>query len=201
MAAAAYNAGEGKVNRAMARYKSDNFWDLRKKRYLRSETKNYVPKIMALAILGKNLQSFGFDGIEFNGPIDYTEIEVPGNTDLVVLAQEMNIDAEVIYSLNPELRRWYTPPYIQTYRLKIPIEAEDVTPGGIVLPETAKEKPQEGTVIAVGPGKVLDSGERGQPEVEVGNRVLYTKYGGHEIKHNAAELTILRESDILAVLD
>jgi len=105
LAAAAYNAGEGKVNRAMARYKSDNFWDLRKKRYLRSETKNYVPKIMALAILGKNLKAFGFDGIEFNGPVDYTEIEVPGNTDLVILAQEMNIDVEEIYSLNPELRR------------------------------------------------------------------------------------------------
>ena len=57
IAAAAYNAGEGKVNRAIARYKTDNFWNLIKKRYLRSETRNYVPKIMALAILGKNLNS------------------------------------------------------------------------------------------------------------------------------------------------
>ncbi|MBW1644046.1 MAG: transglycosylase SLT domain-containing protein [Deltaproteobacteria bacterium] len=126
LAASAYNAGEGKVNRAMARYKTDNFWDLRKRRYLKSETRNYVPKIMALAILGKNLKSFGFDNIEFHGPIDYAEIEVPGNTDLVALAQEMQIDVEEIYSLNPELRRWYTPPYVETYRLKIPIEAEDI---------------------------------------------------------------------------
>jgi membrane-bound lytic murein transglycosylase D len=126
IAAAAYNAGEGKLNRAMRRYKTDNFWDLRKKRYLRSETKNYVPKIMALAIIGKNLDAFGFDNIEFHGPVDYTEIEVPARTDLVALAQEMQIDVEEIYSLNPELQRWYTPPYIETYHLRVPIGTEDV---------------------------------------------------------------------------
>jgi len=126
LAAAAYNAGEGKVNRAMARYKTDNFWDLRKRRYLRSETRNYVPKIMALAIIGKNLKAFGFDDIEFQGPIDYTEVDVPANTDLVALAQEMQINSEEIYSLNPELRRWHTPPYMETYRLKIPVGAKDL---------------------------------------------------------------------------
>jgi membrane-bound lytic murein transglycosylase D len=126
LAAAAYNAGEAKLNRAMARYQLDNFWDLRKKRYLKSETKNYVPKIMALAILGKNLNAFGFDNIEFHGPIDFTEIEVPGKTDLVALAQEMNIDVEDIYTLNPEVMRWYIPPYVESYRLKIPIGTEDV---------------------------------------------------------------------------
>lgn len=125
LAASAYNAGEGKLNRAMARYNTDNFWDLRKRRYLRSETRNYVPKIMALAILGKNLSAFGFDNIEFHGPIDYTEIDVVAGTDLVALAHEMEIDVEEIYSLNPELLRWYTPPYMETYRLKIPIGAED----------------------------------------------------------------------------
>ncbi|MCJ7772504.1 MAG: transglycosylase SLT domain-containing protein [Desulfobacterales bacterium] len=124
IAASAYNAGEGKLNRAMARYNPDNFWDLRKKRYLKSETKNYVPKIMALAILGKNLSSFGFDDIEFHGPIDFAEIDVPAKTDLVALAQEMKIDVEEIYSLNPELLRWYTPPYVEKYRLKVPVGTE-----------------------------------------------------------------------------
>ncbi len=126
IAASAYNAGEGKVNRAIARYKTDNFWDLRKKRYLRSETRNYVPKIMALAILGKNLNSFGFNNIEFHGPIDFTEIEVPAKTDLVALAQGMKVDVEDIYSLNPELLRWYIPPYIEKYRLKVPVGTEVV---------------------------------------------------------------------------
>ena len=126
IAASAYNAGEGKVNRAIARYKTDNFWDLRKGRYLKSETKNYVPKIMALAILGKNLNSFGFKDIEFHGPIDFIEIEVPGKTDLVALAQEMKIDVEDIYALNPELLRWYIPPTFEKYRLRVPAGIEVV---------------------------------------------------------------------------
>ncbi len=126
IAASAYNAGEAKLNRAMARYKTDNFWNLRKKRYLRSETRNYVPKIMALAILGKNLNSFGFKNIEFHGPIDFAEIDVSAKTDLVVLAQEMKIDVEDIYSLNPELLRWYIPHYVEKYRLKVPVGAEVV---------------------------------------------------------------------------
>jgi membrane-bound lytic murein transglycosylase D len=126
IAAAAYNAGEGKVNRAMARYKTDNFWDLTKKRYLKAETRNYVPKIMALAILGKNLNSFSFKNIEFHGPIDFAEIDVPGKTDLVALAEELKIDVEGIYFLNPELLRWYIPHYVEKYRLKVPVGAEVV---------------------------------------------------------------------------
>ncbi len=126
IAAAAYNAGEGKVNRAIARYKTDDFWKLTKRRYLKSETRNYVPKIMALAILGKNLDSFGFADIEFHEQIDFAEIDVPGKTDLVALAEEMNIDVEEIYFLNPELLRWYIPAYSETYRLKVPAGAEDV---------------------------------------------------------------------------
>jgi membrane-bound lytic murein transglycosylase D len=126
IAASAYNAGEGKLNRAIARYKTDNFWDLRKKRYLKSETRNYVPKIMALAILGKNLNSFGFGEIEFHGPIDFTEINVPSKTDLVALAQELKIDVEDIYALNPELLRWYIPPTIDKYRLRVPVGTEVV---------------------------------------------------------------------------
>ena len=126
IAASAYNAGEGKMNRAIARYKTDNFWDLRKGRYLKSETKNYMPKIMALAILGKNLSSFGFNDIEYHGPLDFTEIDVPGKTDLVALAEELNIDVEDIYALNPELLRWYIPPGINKYSLKVPVGTDVV---------------------------------------------------------------------------
>jgi chaperonin GroES len=79
-----------------------------------------------------------------------------------------------------------------------PIEAEETTAGGIVLPDTAKEKPQRGTVIAVGPGKLLDSGQRGELSVAVGDEVIYGKYGGSDIEINGAEVKILRESDILA---
>jgi chaperonin GroES len=79
-----------------------------------------------------------------------------------------------------------------------PIEREEVTKGGIVLPDTAKEKPQEGEVIAVGPGRLSEDGKRIAMDVKVGDRVIYAKYGGTEIKIDDEELIILRESDILA---
>src|SRR5215813_1326002 len=78
------------------------------------------------------------------------------------------------------------------------IEAEEKTAGGIVLPDTAKEKPQRGKVIAVGPGRLLDSGERAPIAVAVGDEVLFAKYGGTEIEVDKKEIKILRESDILA---
>lgn len=79
------------------------------------------------------------------------------------------------------------------------IVVEEKTAGGIVLPDTAKEKPQEGEVIEVGSGKVLDNGQRVPLEVKVGDRVIYSKYGGTEVKVNGQEYLILRESDILAI--
>lgn len=82
-----------------------------------------------------------------------------------------------------------------------PLESEDVTPGGIVLPETAKEKPQKGEVMAVGPGARDEDGERILPDVRVGDKVLFAKYSGTEIKLDGEKMLILRESDILAVLD
>jgi len=80
-----------------------------------------------------------------------------------------------------------------------PEEEEEKTRSGIVLPESAKEKPQEGTVIAVGSGRVLDSGTRVPVEVKVGDKIIYSKYGGTEIKIDGEEYIILSERDILAV--
>ncbi|HCC32376.1 MAG TPA: co-chaperone GroES [Clostridiales bacterium] len=79
------------------------------------------------------------------------------------------------------------------------ITAEERTRGGIVLPDTAKEKPQEGEVVAVGQGRLLDNGKRVSPEVKVGDRVIYAKYGGSEVKLEDQEYLVLRESDILAI--
>ena len=79
-----------------------------------------------------------------------------------------------------------------------PIEAEETTSGGIVLPDAAREKPQRGTVVAVGPGKLLDSGSRGELSVTVGDEVIYGKYGGSDIEVDGDEVKILRETDILA---
>ena len=79
-----------------------------------------------------------------------------------------------------------------------PLEAEEVTAGGIVLPDSAQEKPQRGKVVAVGPGRLLDSGQRGELSVTVGDEVIFGKYGGTEIEVDGEEVKILRESDILA---
>jgi chaperonin GroES len=79
-----------------------------------------------------------------------------------------------------------------------PVEAEERTAGGIVLPDTAKEKPQRGTVKAVGPGRLLDSGKRADLSVSVGDVVIYGKYSGSDIEVDGNEVKILRESDILA---
>jgi chaperonin GroES len=79
-----------------------------------------------------------------------------------------------------------------------PMEAEEKTAGGIVLPDTAKEKPQRGTVLAIGPGKLLDNGQRGALSVVVGDEVIYGKYSGSDVEVEGREVKILRESDILA---
>jgi chaperonin GroES len=79
-----------------------------------------------------------------------------------------------------------------------PVEAEEVTSGGIVLPDTAKEKPQRGTVLAVGPGKLLDNGKRADLSVAVGDEVIYGKYSGSDIELDGRDIKILRESDVLA---
>ena len=81
------------------------------------------------------------------------------------------------------------------------LEQEEEQIGGIIIPDTAKEKPQEGEVIAVGPGRMLESGERQPISVAVGSKVLYGKYSPTEIKYNNEEYLIVREDDILAVLE
>ena len=81
-----------------------------------------------------------------------------------------------------------------------PVEQEEITAGGIVLPETAKEKPQKGTILAIGPGDRDDDGDRIKMDVAVGDVVLYAKYAGTEIKVEGKKLLILKESDILAVV-
>ena len=81
------------------------------------------------------------------------------------------------------------------------LEAEETTRGGIVLPDSAKEKPQKGNVLAVGDGKLLDDGTRAKFQVKVGDTILFTSYAGSEIKVDGEEMMLMDESDILAILD
>lgn len=82
-----------------------------------------------------------------------------------------------------------------------PVSAEETTAGGIVLPDTAKEKPLEGEVVAVGPGAMLDSGKKAPMDVKVGDKVIYGKYAGSEVKIGAEEYMILRQEDVLAIVE
>ena len=82
-----------------------------------------------------------------------------------------------------------------------PLEAEQVTASGLVIPDTAKEKPQEGKVLAVGPGRVDDKGQRVPVDVQVGDVVLYSKYGGTEVKYSGEEYLVLSARDVLAIIE
>ncbi len=126
LACAGYNAGEGKMSRAIRRYKTRNFWEIRKGRYLKSETKNYVPKIMALAIIGKNLSKFGFNDVQFEKALDFEEITVPANTDLYKVADVLEESFETVKKYNPELIRWQTPPKGEEYVLRVPVGKKDI---------------------------------------------------------------------------
>lgn len=82
-----------------------------------------------------------------------------------------------------------------------PVEEEEVKKGGVIIPETAKEKPSKAEVIAVGPGKALDDGKKKPIDLKEGDKIVYTKYGGHDIKIDEEEYMILSEEDVLAVVE
>ncbi len=112
---------------------------------------------------------------------------------------------QIVHKTNARLERdvdicarWKVPVWITSLGAREDVNAAAHAAGGIVLPDSAKEKPQRGTVLAVGPGKLLDSGERGKLSVAVGDEVIYGKYSGTEIELDGREIKILRESDILA---
>jgi membrane-bound lytic murein transglycosylase D len=119
LALASYNAGAGKVQRAVLRTRSEDFWDLKASRYIRKETKNYVPKYMAATIIAKNPEAYGFTVSSFD-PFKYDETVIEDSTDLRLIAKCANCTYEEIKELNPELRRWITPPQADRYTLRLP---------------------------------------------------------------------------------
>ena len=120
LAAAGYNAGEGKIARGMKRYRTEDFWELTKYRYLKRETKDYVPQMIAATLIAKNPASYGFEGIAYEEPLCYEPVKVPEITDLRSIAKACGVSAEELRDLNPELLRAYTPPNISDYEVKIP---------------------------------------------------------------------------------
>jgi membrane-bound lytic murein transglycosylase D len=126
LAAAGYNAGEGKIQRAIKRYKTEDFWELAKYPYLKRETKNFIPKMIAAALVAKNPEEYGFSDISYEEPIRFETVKVPDSTDLRVIAKAADTTYKELKRLNPELRRWCTPPNHPDYELKLPYGGKEI---------------------------------------------------------------------------
>ena len=126
LAMAAYNAGEGRILKALKRSKTDDYWPLLNTRHIKSETKNYVPRFIAASNIASNPEEFGFRNIVYHQPLNYDEVKVNGPIDLEVAAKCADTTVETIKELNPELRRWCTPPGIPVYILRIPSGTKEI---------------------------------------------------------------------------
>jgi membrane-bound lytic murein transglycosylase D len=126
LAAAGYNAGEGKILRAIRRYKTEDFWELTKYPYLKRETKNFIPKMIAAALIAKNPEDYGFSDISYEDPIRFETVKVPDATDLRVIARASESSYKELKRLNPELKRWCTPPNYPDYELKLPYGKKEI---------------------------------------------------------------------------
>jgi len=126
LATAAYNAGEGKIQRAVTRYKSDDFSELIRHRYLKQETKDYVPKMLAALTIAKDPDKYGFGDVAYEAPLDLRTVTVPGGTDLAAVANLLEVPVEEVRNWNPELRRFCTPPNQERYDLRLSVDAARV---------------------------------------------------------------------------
>jgi len=120
LATAGYNAGENKILRAISMYNTSDFWEISRGSYLKRETKEYVPKLLAAAIIAKDPARYGFTDIAYLTPIEYDTVTIPSRTNLDLAAKLSGTTYESIKELNPDLRHWCTPPNYPDYLLKIP---------------------------------------------------------------------------------
>jgi membrane-bound lytic murein transglycosylase D len=126
LAAAGYNAGEYKILRAMKRYRTEDFWKLAEYRYLKRETKNYVPQMIAVALIAKDPERYGFADVEYQEPLRYEKVRVPELTGLSLVAKACETSVEEIKDLNPALQRGVTPPRDGAYEIRIPFGTKDL---------------------------------------------------------------------------
>jgi len=120
LAAAGYNAGENKILRAITMCNSNDFWELSRGSYLKRETREYVPKLLAAAIIAKDPAHYGYSEVAYLPPIEFDTVKIPTRTDLKLAAKLAGTSYENIRALNPDLRHWCTPPNYPDFQLKIP---------------------------------------------------------------------------------
>jgi membrane-bound lytic murein transglycosylase D len=126
LALAAYNAGEGKISKALKRSGADNYWSLLNTKQIRQETKDYVPRYIAASMIANTPENYGFYNLVYHKPLSYDEVTLDGPVDVDVIARCAGVEAAEIRELNPELRRWSTPANVSEYTIKIPEGTSDV---------------------------------------------------------------------------
>lgn len=125
LAVAAYNAGPGRIQGAIRTLGSRDFWQISRGQHLQLETRQYVPKLLATLIIVKDLDKYGFSSLEYYEPLAYDVVKVPGATDLELVAELCGVSYEEIKALNPELKRWSTPPGRKNHELRIPLGSKE----------------------------------------------------------------------------
>jgi len=126
LAMAAYNAGEGKILKALNKTNTDDYWELLNTRHIKNETKNYVPKFIAASLIANSPQNFGFEDLEYHPPLNYDRVTISSPVDLEVIADCAETTVKTVKELNPELRRWCTPPDVSEYSLRIPAGKKEI---------------------------------------------------------------------------
>ena len=125
LAVASYNAGPGKLRNAIKRYKTRDFWELCRGKYLKTETKHYLPKLLAALMIAKQPEKYGFTELEYHQPLEYDTAILPSSTDLEVIARLTGAEYQAIKKLNPELKRWSTPPGAKDYQVRLPAGSQE----------------------------------------------------------------------------
>jgi hypothetical protein len=153
LAAASYNAGEGKVLRAMKRAKSQDFWEISRHRYLKRETKKYVPMFLAAVTIASEPEKYGFSNIDYHPPLVYEKVVVPPGTSLDWIAKAAETDLAEIRALNPALKRGQTPPNYPHFKINLPAGKKEIFEKNFLL--FAQMKVSKGARHSVRPGETL----------------------------------------------
>lgn len=120
LAVASYNAGPGKLQRAIQMYGTRDFWEISRHSYLATETKHYVPKLLAVLLIAKQPEKYGFTDLKYQEPVAFDTVVLPTATDLEIVAKYCEVSYDELKDLNPELKRWCSPPHLRDYELRIP---------------------------------------------------------------------------------
>ena len=126
LALAAYNAGEGKIMKALKKTGAEDYWSLLNTKQIRNETKEYVPRYIAASMIASTPEEYGFYDLVYHEPLEYDEVTLNSPVDIAIIAKCAETSVEEIRELNPELRRWSTPPNVPSYTIRIPQESRDV---------------------------------------------------------------------------